>query len=93
MRHRPDSAIRSARHGLGEQPAIPQAVSPRTGAARDALLRELTDEHYLQPARLSPEGIDREAGYRCRARTAAIRGQFAVGRFRQVLLRGGGEQA
>jgi hypothetical protein len=65
----------------------------RMDAVRDTLLRELIDEHYLKPARLSPEAIYREAGYRREARTAASRWQFTIGRVRQILLRGGGEQA
>jgi len=128
MCHRPGSSIRSARHGVGEQPAIPQAVSPlrfeikpgvlanhdrevattsslmdmtpgpaigrrRMDAARDTRLRELIDEHDLKPARLSPEAIYREARYRRQARTAASRRESSMGRFRQLLLRGGGEQA
>jgi hypothetical protein len=65
----------------------------RMDAARDKPLRELTDEHYLKPARLSPEATYREAGYRCQVRTAASRWASAMGRARQILLRGGGEQA
>jgi len=45
----------------------------RMDAARDKPLRELTDQHYLKPARLSPEATYREAGYRCQVRTAASR--------------------
>jgi hypothetical protein len=65
----------------------------RMDAVRDTLLCELIDEHYLKPARLSPEAIYREAGYRCQVRTAASRWASAMGRVRQILLRCGGEQA
>ena len=65
----------------------------RMDAVRDTLPRELIDEHYLKPERLSPEAIYREAGYRHQARIAASRWESTMGRFRQILLRGGGEQA
>jgi hypothetical protein len=65
----------------------------RMDAVRDTLLCELIDGHYLKPARLSPEAIYREAGYRHQARTAASRWESTMGRFRQILPRGGGEQA
>jgi hypothetical protein len=42
---------------------------------------------------ISPRTIYREAGYRCQARTAASRCESAMGRFRQIPLRNGGEQA
>jgi hypothetical protein len=42
---------------------------------------------------ISPRTICREAGYRYQARTAASRCESAMGRFRQISLRGGGEQA
>jgi hypothetical protein len=41
----------------------------------------------------SPLSIYREAGYRCRARTAASRWESTIRRLRRILLRGGGEQA
>jgi hypothetical protein len=65
----------------------------RMDAVRDTLLRELIDEHYLKPARLSPDAMYREAGYRRQARTAASRWESTMGRFRQISLRGRREQA
>jgi hypothetical protein len=42
---------------------------------------------------ISPRTIYREAGYRYQARRAATRWESTMGRFRQILLRGGGERA
>jgi hypothetical protein len=47
----------------------------------------------VEDLQISPRTIYHEAGYRYHARRAASRWESTMGRFRQILLRGGGERA